>query len=173
MSEKLALRSLHGRNVMKEQRGQTSIELVILTGVIIVIVFSIFPTILREMELNKALAAARDGAEFAISMRGMGYDTPSGNVKGIPPGAMKIANITLAPPTYACDNTNKTGYQMRLYILVPSYINSTQWDSIELTARQYARGYLYKAFYGEYKPDTANVTTDRFCFTIAASKVSY
>lgn len=159
------------QKLLREQRAQTSVELVVLTGVVIVIAFSLFPTILREVELDRALAAARDGAEFAVSMRGMGYDSPTGKIN-IPPGAIKIKNLELVDKGM---KGTKTKYLIRVYAVAPSYIasNSTYTNSIGNNIRQYSRGYIYKVFHGSFDPSLNDVETDRFIFSIGYSIAAY
>lgn len=160
--------------MLRKDKAQTSIEFILITGAFVLIGVMLMPYILREFELSKAVAAARDGAEFAISMRGMGYDTPSGGITNIPEGAIKMKNMTLDPPTASCNVTGKRGYQIQFYILIPSYINSTQASSIRTTVQAYAKGNLYRAFYGTYDASSPyRVETDRYCFTTAASSLSY
>jgi len=161
--------------MLKKEKAQVSIELILITGAFIVMALTMMPLIFSNFELSKAIAAAREGAEFAIAMRGMGYDTPSGGITNIPEGAIKIKNITLEIPSGYCANvTGKKGYQIQFNILIPSYINSTQASSIGTTVQAYAKGNLYRAFYGTYDASPPyRVETDRYCFTTAASSISY
>jgi len=161
-----------------KEKAQTSIEFVLITGAFIVIAITVMPLIFREFELSKAVAASRDGAEFAIAMRGMGYDSPTGSVTGVPTGAIKIKNVTFetsSSPPVTCDIAGKTWYRLKFYVYAPSYVlsNSSWQNSIEGTLQSYARGNLYRAFYGSYDPGTAGVETDRYCFTIGYSFMPY
>jgi len=162
--------------MLKKEKAQVSIELILITGAFIVMALTMMPLIFSNFELSKAIAAARDGAEFAVAMKGMGYTRNESII--IPPGAIKIKNITLeqtnGPPS-SCNITGKTWYRIKFYTYVPSYIyDNAQWrNSIEGTIGSYARGNLYRAFYGNYAPDTEGVPTDRYCFTIGYNLMPY
>ena len=111
----------------------------------------------------------------------MGYDSPTGNITGIPAGVIKLKNITLERPTGALPatcNAGKMWYRLRFYVYAPSHItsNSSYTDSIEGNLKAYVGDALYRAFYGTYnRPGGAfnAVNTDRYCFTIAVNFISY
>ena len=58
---------------MRSERGQTSTELMLIVGAILLIVISIYPSIKTESEMNRGITAARDGATYSVNMIGMGF----------------------------------------------------------------------------------------------------
>lgn len=43
------------------ERGQISVEYILIVGLLLAMILVVYPYALRENELNKAVAAARDG----------------------------------------------------------------------------------------------------------------
>lgn len=146
---------------LRDSRGQVSLEFIILVGAILVMVVAAFPYIARANELNKALAAARDGATFAAGMRGLGYRGE--NVAEIPPGVVKIKKIEMVNQG---NYSNLQWYRFEIHISAPSYItsNSTYRQSLCGTVTNQAMRYVYYAFNGEWK-DYSRVNTTYYSFT--------
>lgn len=158
----------------KKEKAQTTVEFILIVGAFVLISVILMPKILSNLELNKAISAARDGAEFAIAMIGMGYSTPSGTLgssSGII-GTIKIKNITLIEKGACSGNVNKKWYQIKFYVYIPSHMSDAK-QNITTTIRNYAGGNLYRAFYGSYKSTLNKIETERYCFTTSVSLISY
>jgi Flp pilus assembly pilin Flp len=78
--------------ISREERGQASIEFILVVGAILVMVVAGIPIIQKNAEMNRGLTAARDGATKGAAMRGLGY--AGDGVTPQPSGAIKILNIT-------------------------------------------------------------------------------
>lgn len=147
---------------MGEERAQISLEFVLIVGAFLVIAITVFPVITKQNELNKALAAARDGATFGAGMRGIGFT--SGNPT--PEAVIKIDRLELL-------FQNKTGdldeYQIKIYIIAPEYIknNSAYRASVAGTIRNQALSSIYYTFNGEWPPGgiVSRVNTTHYSFT--------
>ena len=70
----------------KNQRGQTSVEIALVTGVIFIISVTMFPYLTEATVLNKAVSSARDGATFAQTMINMGYTSDDFSGVTLPQG---------------------------------------------------------------------------------------
>lgn len=155
---------------MRNEKGQIAIELVLITGAVMVMAIAVYPFILEQTELNKATAAARDGATFGAAMRGMGYSSGSGNEAG----AIKIHNLTMEPRSPLGDRKR---YRIRFYIQIPEYMKdspSCATSSIGQTITTQARRSIYYNFNGEWPPsgDLVNpVNTSTYQFTTACNWV--
>jgi len=153
------------------ERAQTSLEFVIIVGIFLVMIVSIYPFILRENELNKAVAAARDGASYAVGMRGMGFGHDGANLPNYT-GVIKIVNLTLED--LGTDPSGRKCYRIRFYLSVPEYMkeSSCSSSSVGMSVRRQAVRFIYRAFYGNWTPpDDLRVCTERFNFTTACSFV--
>ncbi|MDI6654881.1 MAG: hypothetical protein QME59_03235 [Candidatus Hydrothermarchaeota archaeon] len=137
----------------------------------------VFPYALKQNELNKALAAARDGATYGASLRGMGFRGE--NVKEIPQGVVKIEEIKLVEMSDKLTEEEKTRvgawYQIRFQVSIPDYMKdkaTCSGSSIGMTIRKRSISYINYAFYGDWTPeDELKVYTDRFKFTTACDFV--
>jgi hypothetical protein len=154
---------------MKNQRGQASVELVLLAGVFLVIVILVFPTILKQQDMNKAVAAAREGATAGAAIRGLGFSSNGGNEEGM----VRIEDITL----------NKTGtigdleqYQIKFYVSAPDYLkdgSSCVGSSIGGTIRTQAKRHIYYVTHGQWAAGAifGAVNTTYFSFTTSCEWV--
>ncbi len=144
-----------------DDKGQVSIEFVLVVGAVLTMVIVAIPLILKNAEMNKALSAARDGATMGAGMRGLGYSSSGGNE----PGVVKIINMT---PEYQ----NKVGeldwYRLRFYLSVPSEMiddpTCTQ-SSIGSTVTNQAMRYTHYAFNGEWLNLVSRVNGSYYSFT--------
>ncbi|NOZ77206.1 MAG: class III signal peptide-containing protein [Euryarchaeota archaeon] len=146
---------------MKDKRGQVSVELILVTGLILVMAITTYPYILKQQEMNKAVAAAREGATAGAALRGMGFSTTGGNEMGI----VRLEDMTLT-------KTNTSGerdvYEITFYLSAPDSLktNSNCWmTSVGNTVRMQARRHIYYAFTGQWVdnlPDGVNTTYYRF-----------
>ncbi len=154
----------------KKEKGQVSLEFIMILGVFLLIVLTLYPHIQRENEFNKALASAMDGAIYAASERGMGYACET-CVK-LPSGTIKIINMTLEDR--GIDQNGRKAYRIRFYISVPTYIKdrypSCYNSPVGISIRRQAIRYIYRAFYGSWNPpNPLEVCTDRYNFTTTCS----
>ncbi|MFQ6136400.1 MAG: class III signal peptide-containing protein, partial [Candidatus Hydrothermarchaeales archaeon] len=131
----------------KLRRGQVSIEFILIVAAILVIVITVLPFISRSAELNKGIAAARDGAQFGAAMRGMGYSSEGGN----PTGVIKIDRVeyTIIDNPSGLDNVS-----ISIYVRGPTELNT---NSVRGTIRTEAQRYVAYAMTGEW-PSGATVT---------------
>ncbi len=151
---------------MHNEKGQVALEFVILAGLMLVIAVIVFPYVTRQNELNKAMAAARDGAVFGASMRAVGFRGEG--VKEISEGVVKIESLEL-------ENQGQVGdlqwYRIRFNVSAPGYMqeNSTcTQSSIGGTITNQSRRYIYHAFSGNWPSTLASsVNTTSFSFTTA------
>ena len=154
--------------MLREDRGQISIEFIILIGAIMVMVVAVFPFITRANELSKAQAAARDGATFAAGMRGMGY--MPGSDKEIPPGVVKITRVDMVK---VGNYSNLDWYRFYISVHAPDYIldNTTYRQSLCGTIANQALRYVYYAFNGRWPSQStiSYVNTARYHFTVSCT----
>lgn len=158
----------HRRILTFHNRAQISIEYILIVGLLLSMILIVYPYALKENELNKALAAARDGATYVIALKGLGYRYTGMET---PAGVMKIDRLELIPQGTLPNG--KEDYLIRVHILAPSYIAENYGASIGTSVRQYARSYIYYAFYGTYAPSTSDVETNYYNFGIGYSITSY
>lgn len=161
---------LRGISTFREQKAQVSIEYILIVGLLLSMILIVFPYALKENELNKALAAARDGAVYGASLRGMGFR--GSGVSEMPGGVVKIERIE---PEYQGKEGNYEWYRIRFYVSMPDYMKDVQIcssSSIGMTIRKRSISYINYAFYGDWTPeDELKVYTDRFKFTTACTFV--
>jgi hypothetical protein len=150
--------------ILKNCSGQVSIEFIILIGAIVVMVVAVFPYITRANELSKAHAAARDGATFAVGMRGMGYKPL--NDKELPPGVVKITKVEMVK---VGNYNGLVWYRFNISVYAPDYIadNSTYGQSLCGTIINQALQYIYYAFNGRWSDNSilSRVNTSHYSFT--------
>ncbi|MEE8167987.1 MAG: hypothetical protein V3T58_03835 [Candidatus Hydrothermarchaeales archaeon] len=140
---------------MKEEKAQIALEFVVIVGLFVAMALSVFPYITRQNELNKALAAARDGATFGASMRGIGFR--GGDMNETPEGVVRIDRLELES---AGKEGNLDSYLIRLYLEVPEYMKDSPTctsSSVGNTVRNQALKSIYYAFNGEW-PSTDTVS---------------
>jgi hypothetical protein len=144
---------------MRGEKGQVSIELVIIIGVVLFIVFSIIPSILKQNELNRGLTAARDGATFGAGMRGLGYAGEGVDIA--PEGVVKIDKIEHVINPGGGEGGRD---EVRVYIFVrgPAYLqNTTIIDTIETQARRYIC-YAFQGYWPTGAAVSLNETSGRY-----------
>lgn len=154
-------------------RGQVAMEFILIVGLVILIVVAAAPVLQKQNELNKAIAAARDGATFAAGMRGMGYEGK--DVTEMPEGVVKIEGLYLVDKTDDLSDEEKgrvqRWYQIRFNVSAPDYMKGNtacSGSSIGMTIRKRSISYINYAFYGNWTPeDELKVFTPRFKFTTA------
>ena len=161
---------------MKEinERGQVSIEFIIVAGAILLISISIYPLALQQQELNKAVTAARDGASYGASLRGMGF-TPEG--KGsLPGGTVKIERMTV----------NKTGamigdleeYQITFFVYAPVNMQGggncgAAGNELGSTIINQSLSSIYRAFYGNWSTvPSGRVNASSYYFTVTCQYIA-
>jgi hypothetical protein len=143
----------------ENERGQVSLEFIMLVGIVLVIVLTIIPYILKENELNKGLAAARDGAEFGASMRGMGFYSSTTDPENInPEGVIKIDRIeyTILDNPSGLDNVT-----ISVYVRGPAYLKTT---SVYGTIKTETQRFIGKAMSGKYSTKIVDRTGSYYVF---------
>ncbi len=124
-----------------KERGQVAIEFILVVGAMMVIIMYTVPLVTRHAELNKGIAAARDGAQFGASMRGMGFT--STEIKN-PPGVIKIDRIEY-DITENPDGVDDV--EIWIYVREPPELKTS---SIYTTIGKEAQRFIGKAISGEY-----------------------
>jgi hypothetical protein len=153
---------------MSDEKGQISIEFILIVGAVLTMVIVGIPMILKNAEMNRGLTAARDGATKGAAMRGLGFSSTGGNVAGV----VKIINMT---PIYKGNtSTGLDKYQLKFYLSVPSDMidNPTcVQSSIGGTIRVQATSFMNYAFAGEYSTGFAAVNGSYYSFTTSCEFV--
>ncbi len=140
--------------MMRDDKGQVSIELILVVGAILTMVLVVIPMVLKNAEMNKGLTAARDGATKGAAMRGMGYSSDGGN----PSGTVKLINMT---PIFNSTVGGKERYLLRFYVDIPSNMDST---SVCGTIRRQALSHLSYSFYGAWSTSFSDVIGSYYIF---------
>lgn len=154
--------------VKEDTRGQVALEFILIVGLLTLIVLTAYPVLQKQMELDKALSAARDGAVYGASFRGMSYYTSgTSQANRNPPGAIKITTVTLIPQGVE-EGSGKDMYQIKINALGPAYLTAYE-NTIEASIKNYARSYVYNAFYGDYQGGFSPVYTSYHRFTFSAN----
>lgn len=129
---------------LKVQRGQTSIEIAMVTGVIFLIVISAFPYLTEVNVMNKGVSAARDGATFSQTMLNMGYSP--GGVS--PPQA---GEVLMEGISYEVDTTTEPGTKI---VTITLSISGTTDADIATEIKNQAGNYIFYSFNGEWNTST-------------------
>jgi len=89
--------NLRFASLWEESRGQVSIEMVLLAAAMMLMGIIIYPFITTEITLDKASAAARDGATAMVGIFNMGYKfTPApGETYEGPQKSMRLKEVNL------------------------------------------------------------------------------
>lgn len=147
-------------NTRSQERGQASIEILLIFGAILVIVISVVPAISRQAELNRGIAAARDGATFGASMRGMGFysSTTSESNKNIP-GVIKIDRVDY---TITDNPTGVDDVSITIYVRGPAELKTT---SVTGTIRTETQRFIGKALSGSYDSSISARTGEYYKFS--------
>lgn len=130
-----------GLTKKSKESGQVAIEFILIVGAMMVIIMYTFPVLTRHAELNKGIAAARDGAQFGATMRGMGFT--STEIKN-PPGVIKIDRIEY-DITENPDGVDDVS--ISIYVRGPPELKT---DSVWGTIGKEAQRFIGKAISGEY-----------------------
>jgi uncharacterized protein (UPF0333 family) len=119
--------------VIEDNKGQVSLEFILVVGAIMTMTIVGIPMILKNTEMNKGLSAARDGATYGAAMRGVGY--AGSGVSSQPSGVVKIDRIeyTITENPGSLNNVS-----IRIYAKIPSNMDTTSiCDTIETQAQRY------------------------------------
>jgi uncharacterized protein (UPF0333 family) len=152
--------------MIEDNKGQISIEFLLVVGAILTMVVVATPIILKNAEMNRGLTAARDGATKAAAMRGLGFSSNGGNAAGVVKIIRIETNITViegAPDTVS----------LGIYAKIPSNLDSTSvCDTIETQAQRYV-AYAFTGQWpvGEVVP-IADITGSYYSFTPIGCYVS-
>jgi len=140
---------------MRSESGQTSIELILLVGAVILITISIYPAIKSQTELNKGVTAARDGATYAANMMGLGF-TKSGS--GITQANKTIKIVGL---TYSIGATNGL-----TPVSISIEVQGTNNEAVGQEIAAHSLKFIYKAFNGDYSITDPYVDSESYHFTV-------
>lgn len=134
----------------KSRKAQVSVEFIFIVSIVIVFSIILWPTIIKANELNRGVAAARDGATFGATMRGLGYDYEG---KDYPSGTITIDRLD-----YEIIQTGqkKNNVSITIYVRGPSYFTYDQKVSITSTIRNQAQRYVGKTFSGDFDTSVDN-----------------
>jgi uncharacterized protein (UPF0333 family) len=136
---------------MRDEKGQVSIELILVVGAVLSMVVVIIPMVLKNAEMNRGLTAARDGATKGAAMRGMGFSSSGGNEAGV----VKIVNITSSITEISDSQDNVS---ITFYAKIPSNMDSvTVCDTIETQSQRYTA----YAFTGQWPSGAIVPLSDR------------
>lgn len=144
-------------------KSQVAVEYMLVVGIFVLMVVTTLPYITKQNELNKALAAVRDGATYGAAMRSLGYKAL--NAEPVPEGVVKISQVEMVRTGV---RNGKEAYGFVIHILAPDSVKANSSYRLRLgsTIRTQAYRQLYYVFNGEYPPSFRwNVTTERFYFT--------
>jgi hypothetical protein len=154
--------SYHEAGIMRRERGQASVELILIAGFILLMAILVFPYVVKQQEMNKAVAAAREGATTGTALRGMGFSADGGNDDGL----VRVERMTVTKTgTYG----DLDQYQIKFFISEPTDMrtsNNCMNDGITGTILNQARNHIYYAFnsqwYSGTVPNGVNTTNYRF-----------
>lgn len=145
-------------------KSQIAVEYILVVGIFVLMVVTLLPYITKQNELNRALAAVRDGATYGAAMRSLGYKASS--AESLPAGVIRISRVELVN---LGTKSGKEAYGFVIHILAPESIKSNSSYRLRLggTIRTQAYRQLYYVFNGEYPPSSFNwsFSTERFYFT--------
>jgi len=148
------------------ERGQVSIEFIIVAGAVLLVAISIYPFAMQQQELNKAVAAARDGASYGAGLRGMGF-TPEGG-GSLPGGVVKIERMDVNRTGMAGDLKE---YNINFSVYAPANMRggtdcSAPGNELGGTIINQSLSYIHRAFYGTWNATTPIVNTSYSSFTV-------
>ena len=127
-----------------DARGQISLELVLVVGLIFVIVMGIAGILGEDNELNQAMGAARSGAEEGSSIAAYGFSdnssgyTLTGNTRLLGPTSIKIINVN-----YTQNNTN---IQLGITASAPTVTNTADKTALGNVINFYVRKSICESF---------------------------
>lgn len=144
----------------KGKNGQVSIELVLVTGAILVIAITVVPFIIHENMINKGVSSARDGATFAQTMFNMGYAV--GGVS-LPTGEqVKMDSIA-----YSLDTTTTPDTTI---VAITLTLSGTATTAVATEIVSQAGNSIYYAYYGSWNSTTNGaVSTGKYLFNVTCS----
>lgn len=149
------------------EQGQISIEFVLILGAVLTMTVVAIPMVLKNAEMNRGLAAARDGATFGAGMRGLGFSSGGGNTAGM----VKIINMT---PERQAPVGDLDWYRLRFYISAPSSLIDNPTcvsSSVGSTITNQALRYVHYSFNGEWLNLVSRVNGSYYSFTAACTFV--
>ncbi len=160
-------------SVGKGSRAQVALEFVLIAGAVIIMAIVALPFITNQLTLNKANAAARDGATAAINMFNIGYTVtfpPLGEIKG-PTKPMRLREANLA---YTGTTNNIRSYEIRLVVDFPDDETSVNKNNLELAIGAQVMSYVNYAFTADWlsfnnATYSATVQSNMMRFSIGAT----
>ncbi|MEE9595036.1 MAG: hypothetical protein V3V92_06515 [Candidatus Hydrothermarchaeales archaeon] len=154
-------------SLWKGRRGQVSIELVTLAGIMVIMGIMVFPFITNEITLNKAHAAARDGATGLVGLFNMGYKftiSPTMIIEG-PQKSMRLKQVNL-DYLYTVNGTRE--YEINLVVDFPddeTSVNKTSLGNAIVFQAMSSINYAFTSNWLPVDPDANDtVVTDTITF---------
>ena len=161
---------------MKDNKGQITVELILILSFIIIIIISITNIAGSANELNIAMIAAKEGASEGVSSNGLAifpqdtYKNYSSNIEkqGIL-NAKDIRIINIKRTVKGKDAFNKTRIQLKVYASCPNIQTREEKESIGDRINYNMRKSIVKSFKSEnisnnlYNP----AYSDNYSFTTA------
>ena len=135
------------RSFFEGQRGQTSIEIALVTGVIFIVFISALPYVTDMNMMNKGIGAARDGATYAQTMFNMGY--ASGGIS-LPRGD----RVHVDDISYSEETINGTKI-----VSITLTISGTTDDDVATEMKSQAGNYIFYHFNSEWNTSTGGTVT--------------
>ena len=134
-------------NFFKNQKGQTSVEIAMVTGAIFIISVTMFPYLVEANTLNKGISSARDGATFAETMINMGYTSDDFSGATLPPGErVHVDNVGYVLERDYMPDTNKVSITLT--------ISGTTDNQIATQIQNHAGDFIYFTFNGAWPATT-------------------
>ncbi len=135
---------------MRGERGQTSIEFLIILSAFLVMALAVLPFVIRNAELSKGVAAARDGATYGIGMLNLGYKPP-GYSGALPARPYKLHNVD-----YTVSGTDVT---------LTCTIDGTDDEDLDDEVQRQMLRFVYKSINGDWPAtDPTSVTGGTYTF---------
>lgn len=142
----------------KDSKAQVALEFVLISGAILLMGVLVFPFITRQITLNKANAAARDGAVSAVNMFNTGYTVtlpPYGEISGpIKPMRLRETNLVFNETVSDVDR-----FQIQLVIDFPDDETTVNKDRLKQVIGAQAMRHVNYAFSGTWPSFDGNATT--------------
>jgi hypothetical protein len=131
----------------KNQRGQTSVEIAIVSGAILMISVTMFPYLVEANTLNKGISSARDGATFAQTMINMGYTSDDFSGATLPQGdRVHVDRVGYLVEREYMPDTDRVSITLT--------ISGTSDNNIAQQVQNQAGDFIYFNFYGAW-PSTS------------------
>lgn len=148
---------------MKNERGQVSFEFILIVGLVLLMVVTIMPYAMAQHEFNRAIAAARDGAQLGAAMIGLGYKPPDSTFKANNTGPIKIVGMRYE---YYGKLYNRSYYNITLRISGPPNTKILERKEIAEEIEDESRRFMNMTFSGKFQ-HSLRIFTSRYYFQVS------